>query len=97
MSKSVSKSFLQLVADEPPPCTEVEPETFFPNYGASDEFLIRLAKRVCAKCPIITECLEFALETGDQHAVLGGTTPAQRDRIRKRRELRDEREARRAA
>lgn len=92
---SQSKAFLQKIADEPPPCVLIgDPELFFPtSYGDEYRFQIRQAKEVCRNCPLIAACLEFALETGDQHAVIAGTTPAERDIIRKRRNEREERRA----
>ena len=96
---SKTKAFLQKIADEPPDCVLIgDPELFFPiSYGDEHMFQIRQAKKVCRKCPLIADCLEFALETGDQHAILAGTTPADRDRIRKRIEVQKQREERRAA
>lgn len=81
---SNSKSFLQAVADTLPPCTSEDPELFFPSYHEENIFQIKQAKAVCRKCNISNACLEFALETGDRYAVLGGTTPAERDTMRKR-------------
>lgn len=39
------------------------------------------AKAVCARCPVQAECLDYALESGDAHAILGGLTPAERRRL----------------
>lgn len=90
-----SKAFLQKVADEPPPCVTVnDPEMFFPKgWGDEHTFQIKQAKRVCSKCPLIADCLEFALETEDQHAILAMTTPGDRAGIIRRREERKERRA----
>lgn len=84
MSRSQGKAFLQLVVtDQKPACANEEPELFFPNYGAGGEFAEALAKRVCAKCPITAQCLEFAFHTNDKHAILGGYTPAERESMRR--------------
>lgn len=40
------------------------------------------AKTVCRRCPVITECLTWALETG-QEGVWGGMSEEERRRIRK--------------
>lgn len=40
------------------------------------------AKRVCAGCPVRQQCLQLALDSGDGWAVMGGTTPAERGRVR---------------
>lgn len=91
---SNSKAFLQKIADQPPPCVTInDPELFFPTYSSESIFQEKQAKAVCRKCPLIADCLEFALETGDQHAILAGTTPGERDRIRHRIGERERRQA----
>ena len=84
---SKHKAFLQKITDEPPPCVQIgDPELFFPkSYGDEHQFQVRQAKSICRKCKLIADCLEFALDTGDQHGVLAGTDPAQREIIRRRR------------
>lgn len=44
------------------------------------------AKAVCGRCPHRIECLEWALETDQQHGVWGGRTPEEREQIRNNRE-----------
>lgn len=91
---SKSKAFLRLVADEPPPCTKGDPELFFPiGWGDEYTFQIKVAKAVCRGCPLKAQCLEFALETGDQHAVIAGTIPEERAAIVRRIEEQKERRA----
>ncbi len=56
-------------------CAETDPEAFFPEAGAS----AAVARRVCAACPVRTECLTDALNRHDvSYGVLGGLTPNQR-------------------
>lgn len=81
------KAFLQLViTDDKPACATVEPELFFPNYSDREEgeARVELAKSVCKRCPITNACLEFALATGDNWAILGGMTPEERRVLRQR-------------
>jgi WhiB family transcriptional regulator, redox-sensing transcriptional regulator len=64
-------------------CKDVpDPDVFFPGKGEHAE----AAKRVCAGCPVLVECLEFALATmrapERDHGVYGGLTPAERARLR---------------
>lgn len=40
------------------------------------------AKRVCANCTVTSECLDYALKFKGLAGVWGGTTPAERARIR---------------
>jgi WhiB family redox-sensing transcriptional regulator len=57
-----------------------DPELFFP-VGTSGPALrdADAAKRVCARCPVITECLTFALSSGRTSGVWGGTCEGERD------------------
>lgn len=64
-------------------CKDVpEPDVFFPGKGEDAE----AAKRICAGCPVLVECLAFALATmraaDRDHGVYGGLTPAERARLR---------------
>jgi WhiB family redox-sensing transcriptional regulator len=56
------------------------PELFHPEPG--DVKAERAAKRLCGRCPVAWECLKMALATNDEHAIMGGTTPAERERLR---------------
>jgi WhiB family redox-sensing transcriptional regulator len=56
------------------------PELFHPEPGDVQAELA--AKRLCGRCPVQWECLKMALATGDEHAIMGGTTPAERSRLR---------------
>ena len=41
---------------------------------------MRPAKKICAECPVQTECIEYALETGCTFGMFGGLT--HRGRVR---------------
>lgn len=51
-----------------------------------------IAKRECAGCPVIAECLAHAIEHQEPHGVWGGTTPAERAEL-----IRRDRDQRRAS
>ncbi|MEY9948334.1 WhiB family transcriptional regulator [Kitasatospora sp. GAS1066B] len=53
-----------------------EPDTFYPLPRGLRH--IAEAKRVCAGCPVASECLTDALERGDRHGIRGGLTEAER-------------------
>jgi len=40
------------------------------------------AKRVCATCPVRTDCLEQALTFGERYGIWGGLTDAERRHLR---------------
>ena len=51
-----------------------DPENFLPAAGAQD----LEAKRLCARCPVRRDCLEYSLGTGPYRGVQGGLTEAER-------------------
>ena len=62
-------------------CRDLDTNIFFPD--AEDDAGPALS--VCAVCPVRGECLDFALSTRQHDGVWGGTTEAERKRIRRRR------------
>jgi WhiB family redox-sensing transcriptional regulator len=67
-------------------CIGEDPELFFPM-GAGDRFVDQVdrAKSVCGRCPVRTECLEWALVTCQDAGVWGGLDEEERRRIRRER------------
>jgi WhiB family redox-sensing transcriptional regulator len=65
-------------------CRDHLPATFFPSEGVG----VEVAKRICATCPVVDTCLEYALENHIDHGVWGGTSERQRRRILKARGIR---------
>lgn len=63
-------------------CSDSDPELFFP-IGPSGPALrqIAQAKAVCAQCPVRRACLGYALATGQDAGVWGGTTEEERREI----------------
>ncbi|WP_405719790.1 WhiB family transcriptional regulator [Streptomyces sp. NBC_01537] len=70
-------------------CSEEDPELFFP-VGNTGPALLRIeeAKAVCRRCPVMQECRQWALETGQDAGVWGGLSEDER-RARKRRVARN--------
>src|SRR5258706_8615032 len=59
-------------------CAETDPEAFYPDdEGWSDQ-----AKRVCAGCRVVAQCLAYVLVSGEPYGVWGGLTTAERIRVR---------------
>ena len=54
-------------------CRDEDPELFFP-IGTSGPALTQIsqAKAVCRRCPAMSECLTWALESGQDAGVWGG-------------------------
>lgn len=63
-------------------CRYTDPEIFYPTQ-AGKWTQARAALKVCSKCPVALDCLNWAFEIGDLHAILGGTTPEQRTKFMK--------------
>lgn len=54
-------------------------EVFFPTRGAD----VDAAKVICRCCQVRSECLAYALNTGEKYGIWGGTSERQRRRLRK--------------
>lgn len=60
-------------------------DVFYPN---KDDFdAIRAAKNICRQCPVVTECLQTALDNGEPFGIWGGYLPEERETIRIARRL----------
>jgi WhiB family redox-sensing transcriptional regulator len=62
-------------------CRNYPPATFFPSDGVG----VDRARAICKGCPVVTECLEYALTERVEHGVWGGCSERERRRILKRR------------
>ena len=68
-------------------CSEYDTNVFYPepdefgNYVESD---FDVAKNICNSCWLKDKCLEFALNSNEKEGVWGGTSPAERRRLRRR-------------
>ncbi len=70
-------------------CTDEDPELFFP-IGTTGPAVDQAdaAKRVCARCDVREECLEFALATNQDAGVWGGLTEDERRTLKRARQRR---------
>ncbi|MGW1713262.1 WhiB family transcriptional regulator [Streptomyces sp. NPDC002156] len=60
-------------------CVGEDPELFFPVGTAGPALRdIATAKRVCARCPVAAQCLDWALRSGQTSGVWGGTCEEER-------------------
>lgn len=60
-------------------CAQVDLEIFFPEKGGN----LGIAKGICARCPVKTECLMAALSRHER-GIWGGTSERERMKIRTR-------------
>jgi WhiB family transcriptional regulator, redox-sensing transcriptional regulator len=67
-------------------CRDTDPDLFFPVASDGPALAqVAAAKAVCARCVVLDACLRFALDTGQDHGVWGGTTEDERRAIRRAR------------
>ena len=58
-------------------CRDVSnPEIFFPSAGDTES--LKAAKALCNICPVITECLEYALANKERYGIWGGKSTRER-------------------
>ena len=46
--------------------------------GLTKDKKVKAAKAICSSCPVIKECLQWALATKEPAGIWGGTTPEER-------------------
>ncbi|MEV4432935.1 WhiB family transcriptional regulator [Streptomyces sp. NPDC049555] len=70
-------------------CRHEDPDLFFP-IGRSGPALAQAedAKSVCRTCPVQEQCLRWAMETGQEYGVWGGTSEDDRRALRRARQRR---------
>lgn len=63
-------------------CARVDPDLFHPT--GRDSVMLAAAKLVCSDCPVTRECLQDALDSGEDQGVRGGLSEQERRAIHKR-------------
>ena len=65
-------------------CGYTDTDLFFP-VGSSMKAMKQAneAKAICMECPVIAECLEYAIRTNQDSGIWGGTTEDERKSIRR--------------
>lgn len=65
-------------------CRDEDPDLFFP-IGVTGPALeqVERAKVICARCEVCDQCLEWALDTGQDVGVWGGKTEDERRSLRR--------------
>ena len=59
-------------------CLDADPDVFFPVFGSNGT----AAKRICSRCEVKEECLEYAMVNWIDDGIWGGTSAAERERLR---------------
>lgn len=65
-------------------CRDEDPELFFP-VGTSGPAVLQIAeaKTVCRRCPVASECLSWALDSGQDAGVWGGMSEDERRALKR--------------
>lgn len=58
-------------------CSQTDPERFYPEKGGST----REARKVCGRCDVREQCLEFALDNRERFGIWGGVSERKRRKI----------------
>lgn len=62
-------------------CLHEDPDLFFPISSSGPTLRqIDEAKAVCGRCPVVRQCLDWAVRAGRVEGVWGGTTESERKR-----------------
>jgi WhiB family redox-sensing transcriptional regulator len=66
-------------------CRDQDPERWFP-VGNSGPALLQIAeaKTVCRRCPVVSDCLAWALASGQDAGVWGGMSEDERRALKRR-------------
>jgi WhiB family redox-sensing transcriptional regulator len=66
-------------------CRDEDGELFFP-IGTSGPALLQVeqAKQVCRRCPVVDECLRWAIDTGQDDGVWGAMSEQERRALKRR-------------
>ena len=66
-------------------CRDEDPELFFPiGTGPAADAQAERAKAVCRRCPVLEQCLTYALSSGQDAGIWGGLTEDERRALRRR-------------
>ena len=66
-------------------CRDEDPELFFPIGNTGPALLqIEDAKAVCRRCDVVDQCLQWALESGQDAGVWGGMSEDERRALKRR-------------
>lgn len=60
-------------------CNQVDPEIWFPDKGGSTKD----AKRICKRCEVTEECLDYALTADERFGIWGGKSERERRKLKR--------------
>jgi WhiB family redox-sensing transcriptional regulator len=67
-------------------CLNADPDVFFPiSVAGASATQVRMARAICAGCPVRSDCTSFALDNREITGIWGGTTDEERKKLRRAR------------
>lgn len=63
-------------------CRQISPDIFHPT--VQEQSIANKAKKVCVNCPVISNCLDYALSMPGITGIYAGTTEKERRQMRRR-------------
>ena len=71
-------------------CREADPDLFYPSPDNPNDAVApkRVIETYCNHCPVVADCLEFAVQQGETFGIWGATTPRQRVELKLREKAR---------
>ena len=68
--------------------TQEQKDDFYPIRGdGKGKAMINRARRICVDCPVLAECLYAALLTNERYGVWGMSSPKQRLKLRRHKDV----------
>ena len=61
-------------------CSQTDPEAFYPEKGGST----REAKKICGRCVVKDDCLQYALTHDERFGIWGGLSERERRKLKHR-------------
>lgn len=78
------RPFLEVDWSDRAACAGMDQRIFYLERGYSS----KEAREICGRCPVRSECLEYALENKESFGLWGGTSERERRAMRRERRLR---------
>ncbi len=78
--ENIQEQKIDIFTDPSRNCADAPGVTFYPEDAIGEE----RARRLCKGCPVLEQCLEYALVNGVKEGVWGGATESERVILRKK-------------
>lgn len=78
----MSSTFQEKLFENPPECTEANPDYWFADPNDDDEKFGRseqaIARTICLRCPLMSDCFKYAIDNEIVEGIWGASLPQQR-------------------